>query len=183
MTNARFMRFVDASGYRPTDAANFLKHEPNVSASEQPVRWVSREDAAAFCSFEGKRLPRPFELQRAAGGSTRAYPWGDAWDEGAVPPRDTEGSMKPPPDVGTHPLGASPEGVHDLAATIWHISDTFCDDHTCRTILTGGSTYHPTGSAWYFPQAYRNDEHNTLLQLAPALDRSAAVGFRCVAST
>lgn len=145
---------------------------------------VSRDDAVAFCASEGKRLPRPWEIQRAATGNVtgRPYPWGETWVEAAAPPRDSgPHRMKPPPNVGSHPAGASPEGVMDLSATIWHLSDRYCDLHTCRTILTGGSTYHPRGSCWYFPQAYQNHEHNTLLNFNDGLDRSAAIGFRCVA--
>jgi hypothetical protein len=33
---------------------------------------------------------------------------------------------------------------------------------------------------WYFPQAYRLDEHGRLLLMAPSMDRSGSVGFRCV---
>jgi len=182
-TNRRFLAFVRAAKYAPKDAANFLKHAPGPGDAEQPARWVDRDDAAAFCAHEGKRLPRPWELQRAAvgPGPRRRYPWGDAWDAAAAPPRDSAAPMKPPRDVGAFPRGRSPEGVADLAATIWHMTDAWCDARTCRTVLFGGSTYRPAGSAWYFPQAYRTDEHATLLQLAPGLDRSAAVGFRCVA--
>jgi len=46
--------------------------------------------------------------------------------------------------------------------------------------LRGGSYYQPQGSIWYFPQAYRNDNHGKLLMMAPSYDRSATVGFRCV---
>jgi hypothetical protein len=46
-----------------------------------------------------------------------------------------------------------------------------------------GSYYQPLGSIWYFPQAYRNDQHGKLLLMAPSYDRSGAVGFRCVKDT
>ena len=42
------------------------------------------------------------------------------------------------------------------------------------------SYYQPQGSIWYFPQAYRNDEHSKVLLMAPSYDRSGGVGFRCV---
>jgi hypothetical protein len=46
--------------------------------------------------------------------------------------------------------------------------------------LRGGSYYQPQGSIWYFPQAYRNDNHGKFLLMAPSYDRSAALGFRCL---
>ncbi|KAJ8599555.1 hypothetical protein CTAYLR_007120 [Chrysophaeum taylorii] len=186
VTNANFLAFLDASAYSPSRPKNFLKHladdASSVAASEQPVRWVALDDARAYCGFYGKRLPRSYEWQRAAQGPTPSvYPWGDEWDDDAVPPRDHGFTMSPPPDVGTHPSGQSPEGVNDLVATIWQWSDEFCDDHTCRAIIRGGSTYRPLGAPWYLPHAYRNDEQQTYLLFSDALDRSAAIGFRCVA--
>jgi len=53
-------------------------------------------------------------------------------------------------------------------------------EHTRGGILRGGSYYQPLGSVWYFPQAYRNDQHGKLLMMAPSYDRSGALGFRCV---
>ncbi len=47
--------------------------------------------------------------------------------------------------------------------------------------LRGGSYYQPQGSIWYFPQAYRNDQHEKLLLMAPSYDRSGTVGFRQLA--
>ena len=47
-------------------------------------------------------------------------------------------------------------------------------------ILRGGNHYQPQGSIWYFPEAYRNDQHGKLLLMAPSYDRSGTVGFRCV---
>ena len=48
-------------------------------------------------------------------------------------------------------------------------------------VLRGGSAYQPQSSHWYFPQAYRLDEHGKFLLMAPAKDRSAGIGFRCAA--
>jgi iron(II)-dependent oxidoreductase len=64
---------------------------------------------------------------------------------------------------------------------IWQMTDSFCDAHTCRTVLRGGCWYAPLGSAWYFPAALRLDEQNTLLELSDSMDRSGGIGFRCVA--
>ena len=83
-------------------------------------------------------------------------------------------------DVDAHPNGASPFGVMDLVGNVWQWTDEYVDDHTRAAILRGGSHYRPLGSNWYFPEAYRNDQHGKLLLMAPSYDRSGAVGFRCV---
>ena len=197
VTNARYSIFITRTRYAPRDTMNFLRHwsreergppTPSHGSEEEPVRWVSSDDARAFCAAEGKRLPHTWEWQRAAqgAGGTRAYPWGDSWDDTAVPPRVRTSAMGSPPNVGTHPRGAAKEeeeedggGVQDCVATIWQMSDSYCDAHTCRIVLRGGSTYAPIGSAWYFPAALRLDEQNTLLQLSDSMDRSGGIGFRC----
>ncbi len=84
------------------------------------------------------------------------------------------------PTVGQHPRGASPFGVMDMAGEVWQWTDEYQDEHTRAAILRGGSYYQPQGSRWYFPQAYRLDQHGKYLLMAPSLDRAATLGFRCV---
>jgi len=97
-----------------------------------------------------------------------------------VPPVETRRVMREPTDVNAHPQGASPFGVMDLVGNVWQWTEEFGDDHTRAAILRGGSYYQPQGSHWYFPQAYKLNEHGKYLLIGPCLDRSAAVGFRCV---
>ena len=78
-----------------------------------------------------------------------------------------------------HPKGASPFGVMDMAGNVWQWTEEFEDTHTRAAVLRGGSYYQPQGSMWYFPQPYRLDEHGKYLLMAPSLDRSGAIGFRC----
>lgn len=185
VTNAEYLAFLQRTDYKPVVRRNFLRHLSSSDDAnlQEPVRWVSRQDALAFCVANGKRLPHSWEWSRLATGpnGTRPYPWGDDWDATKVPATDSNRTAGSPPVVGQHPEAASPDGAQDLVATIWQWTDEFCDAHTCRGIVRGGSFYMPVGSAWYFPQARRNDQQNTLLLFDDALDRSGGVGFRCVA--
>jgi len=185
VTNAQFQRFVDASGYRPADVHNFLRHwrdgAPPAGADNQPVTWVSLEDARAYARWAGKRLPREWEWQYAAqGGDGRAYPWGEAWDDSKVPPRQRARTLCAPADVDAHPDAASPFGLLDLVGNVWQWTDEYVDEHTRSAVLRGGSSYLPQTSHWYFPQAHRLDQHGKYLLMAPSKDRSALIGFRCV---
>ncbi len=185
VTNAQFKQFLDATHYAPRDPGNFLRDWKNGSypqgCDNRPVTWVSLEDARAFAAWAGKRLPHEWEWQLAAQGTdARAYPWGNDWNPANVPPPDTGRTMRGPEPVGAHPQGASPNGVQDLVGNVWQWTDEFEDDHTRAAIVRGGSYYQPQGSIWYFPQAYRNDEHSKVLLMAPSYDRSGGVGFRCV---
>jgi iron(II)-dependent oxidoreductase len=204
VTNAEFKKFLDGSHYHPKDDLNFLKDWQGRAypqgAANRPVTWVSIEDARAYAAWAGKRLPHEWEWQYAAQGRDgRRYPWGDCdWRLSAATPgiaacpvqEDSANTMAPTPDkgrvmqpasdVGGHPKGSSPFGVMDMVGDVWQWTDEYQDEHTRAAILRGGSHYQPQGSIWYFPQAYRNDEHGKLLLMSPSYDRSGAVGFRCV---
>lgn len=185
VTNAQFKAFLDATGYRPADAHNFLRHwrdgAPAPGDERRPVVWVSLEDSRAYARWAGKRLPHEWEWQYAAQGTDgRAYPWGDTWDEAAVPAPYRGRELPVAPEVGLHPRGASPFGVEDLVGAVWQWTEEFVDEHTRAAILRGGSYYLPEGSSWYFPSAYKLSEHGKYLLMAPAKDRSGTLGFRCV---
>ena len=185
VTNAEFKKFVDATHYHPKDDHNFLRDWQNGAFPEgwanKPVTWVALEDARAYAGWAGKRLPHEWEWQYAAQGTEgRLYPWGNEWNAAAVPPVETRRVMRAPTDVDAYALGASPFGVMDLAGNVWQWTDEFTDPHTRAGILRGGSYYRPQGSMWYFPQAYKLNEHGKYLLIGPGTDRSATVGFRCV---
>jgi formylglycine-generating enzyme required for sulfatase activity len=185
VTNAEFKRFLDATHYHPQDDLNFLRDWKGGSYPKgwenRPVTWVSQEDARAYASWAGKRLPHEWEWQYAAQGTDgRLYPWGNEWDDSAAPAPDESRTMRGPDPVDAHPKGASPFGVMDMVGNVWQWTEEFVDEHTRGGILRGGSYYRPQGSIWYFPQAYKLNEHGKLLLMSPSMDRSGAVGFRCV---
>lgn len=185
VTCADFKKFIDATSYTPADKHNFLKNWSNGNFPEghakKPVTWVYIEDAREYAKWAGKRLPHDWEWQYAAQGSDkRLYPWGKEKDPKRVPPFN-EGRKQPAAaDVDAHPQGASPFGVEDLVGNVWQWTDEFRDEHTRAALVRGGSNYRPTGSHWYFPQAHELNRHGKYLLMAPSLDRSASIGFRCV---
>jgi len=185
VTNADYLEFVEATGYYPKDDNKYLHDwrggRPQEGWDNKPVTWVSLEDCRAYAAWAGKRLPHEWEWQYAAQGNDgRLFPWGNDWDDNAVPKMDRGRDMLPPADVGLHPHGASPFGVMDLVGHVWQWTDEFIDEHTRAAALRGGCSYNPTASHWYFPQAYRLDQHGKYLLMAPCKDRSGMLGFRCV---
>jgi gamma-glutamyl hercynylcysteine S-oxide synthase len=188
VTNREFRMFLQASGYRPADSHNFLRDwsqgtYPN-GWDNKPVTWVSLEDARAYARWAHKRLPHEWEWQYSAQGTDgRTYPWGNAWFPDAAPKPDQGRDMLPPSDVNQHPAGASPFGIMDMVGNVWQWTDEYIDDHTRAAILRGGSHYLPAYSNysyWYFPQAKELYKHSKYLLMAPSIDRSATIGFRCV---
>jgi formylglycine-generating enzyme required for sulfatase activity len=184
VTNQQFAAFLAATHYRPADDHNFLRdwtagHYP-AGWDNKPVTWVSLEDARAYASWAGKRLPHEWEWQYAAQGTDhRVYPWGNAACDVCVPQPEHGRELRAPTDVDAFPKGASPFGVMDLTGNIWQWTDEYQDEHTRAAILRGGGYYRPGGSRWYFPSAYRLDEHGKYLLMAPSKDRAGTLGFRC----
>ena len=146
VTNARYLEFIDAGGYRdprlwrPADwewirsegiahplfwerAGDGWRWRGMFDSVPLPLSWpvyVSHAEASAFARWRGARLPTEAEFQRAAYGSPdgeRHHPWG------AEPPSPTTGvfdfaSWDPHP-AGSHPAGASAWGVEDLVGNGW----------------------------------------------------------------
>jgi formylglycine-generating enzyme required for sulfatase activity len=90
----------------------------------QPVRGVTPDEAEAFCSYAGGRLPTGAEwILAAAGTEMRRFPWGAT---GLVCRRAAFGLVSGPcaesgtmPELaGSRPDGASPEGIADLAGNV-----------------------------------------------------------------
>jgi len=185
VTNADFKKFLDATQYHPKDDHNFLRDWKSGSYPDgwanKPVTWVSLEDARAYAAWAGKRLPHEWEWQYAAQGTDgRIYPWGNEWNPSAVPTPEKGREMREPTNVDAFPKGASPFGVTDLVGNVWQWTDEVADEHTRNGILKGGNYYQPQGSLWYFPEAYKVNEHGKYLLIAPSKDRSGTLGFRCV---
>ena len=185
VTNAEFKRFLDATSYHPRDDHNFLRDWSQgvypEGGANWPVTWVSLDDARAYAAWAHKRLPHEWEWQYAAQSSdARLYPWGNDWNPSLLPAPDHGRTRRAPSNVDAFPQAASPFGVLDLEGNVSQWTDEYRDPHTRAAILRGGAAYQPHGSIWYFPQAYRLDEHQKFLLMSPSRDRAATIGFRCV---
>jgi gamma-glutamyl hercynylcysteine S-oxide synthase len=151
VTNARFLEFVEAGGYRnrawwtPEDwdwvVAEQIAHpifwvqrgrewywRGMFEALPLPMAWpvyVSHAEAAAFARWSGTRLPSEAEYQRAAFGSDdgeRPHPWGVA--EPDTPHGVFDFTSWDPQPAGSHPSGASAWGVDDLVGNGWEWTST-----------------------------------------------------------
>lgn len=181
VTNGDFRRFLDASNYRPAVVHNFLRHWQGgypEALADHPVTWVSLEDARAYATWAGKRLPSDIEWQWAAQGSDgRLWPWGDESDWSRCN-SDSPGTTP----VAAFPGNRSPFGICDLVGNVWEWIDVVCSDGWHRwCFIRGGSYYRARGSMWYREGgAQPVNHHQKFLLMYPGLDRCATVGFRCV---
>ena len=151
VTNAQFMEFVEAGGYRDsrwwTDGdwqwlqSDQRRHPSFWETDGQTWSWramfervplppawpvfVTLAEASAFSRWRGARLPTEAEFQRAAYGSPageRIHPWGDHDPAPSHGAFDFE-SFDPTP-AGSHPAGASAWGVEDLVGNGWEWTAT-----------------------------------------------------------
>jgi len=120
VTNAMWRAAVQAGAVkepRRTDAYN------DAAKTQHPVVEVTREQARAYATWVGGRLPRDAEWTRAAQGDDgRTYPWGEQ------PPDATRANCRPhgpggTTPVGSYPAGASPYGLLDMAGNVWEWVD------------------------------------------------------------
>ncbi|NWG06848.1 MAG: SUMF1/EgtB/PvdO family nonheme iron enzyme [Chloroflexi bacterium] len=138
-----------------------------------PVVHVTLEQAETYCAWLGRRLPDTYEWELAARGRDgRPWPWDgdefptvnhanvilllDSASNEWYAPTGTE-------QVGSYPLGRTPEGVYDLLGNVWEWTTTPME-----------TAYIQRGGAWDSVM-YRITNIRVSVDKQP----DSAVGFRC----
>lgn len=132
VTNREWMNFVRDGGPLPSfwiesdGAFKLLGAWEILPMLESAPVWVTNEQARAYASWCGRRLPTEAEYHRAAFGTPegreRAYPWGDE------PPRPEHGNFNwqswDVAPAGSFPKGASAWGIQELIGNGWEMTAT-----------------------------------------------------------
>jgi formylglycine-generating enzyme required for sulfatase activity len=128
-TNAQYQRYLGETGGQPPEIW------PGNSMN-QPVRGVTWDQAAAYCTWANKRLPKEAEWEaagRGPGPNPLEYPWGNDYNKASdLPVKDTY-------DVGTQAFNKSPLGVFDLVGNVYEwVREPYSSVQEGFQILRGG---------------------------------------------
>jgi formylglycine-generating enzyme required for sulfatase activity len=196
VTNRQYRKFCDATRRTYPSDPDFLGM-PDYFASrpDHPVVNVSWNDAAAYCTWAGKRLPTEAEWEKAARGTdSRKYPWGNSEPTGQrcnLADRNTDYSWSTQDDdgyartapAGSYPAGASPYGCLDMAGNVWE----WCDDWYGENYYASSASNNPTGpssgsrrvlrgGSWNYGARYLRCSYRYWFE--PSY-RNYGLGFRC----
>ena len=188
VTNFRYQQFVDATGHRKSGPpARYAKNMSKMLSINQPVVYVSWEDAEAYCHWKGKRLPTEAEWEKAMRGSDgRLWPWGDIEQPSGANWARVQDGHEVSAVVGTVLTDKSPYGVMDGAGNVmewvadWYGERYFEEapeknpqspDNGVFRVLRGGG-YATTGAD------IRITSRSKMVQDF----RDETIGFRCAVS-
>ncbi|HHZ83366.1 MAG TPA: hypothetical protein EYN60_05055 [Nitrospirales bacterium] len=176
---AKFLLATQPQAPKAWNQVDFAKH------GDRPVVGVTWDDAVAYCTWVGKRLPTEAEWEKAARGTDgRQYPWGNEapTSDRATLTKKWDGYDTPTP-VGSLEAGKSPYGIYDMAGNAMEWVSDWYDQNYYDTAPSKNPTGPETGKAgvvrgggWGFlPKDVRaanriNPPHET---------RCTNIGFRC----
>lgn len=207
VTVGQFREFCNATGRSMPDQPSW--NRPAVDSFQDevakyeawlknhcPVVGVFWEDASAYASWAGKRLPTEAEWEKAARGTDgRKYPWGNKWNGSycnhgsGLSPDSTDGYEYTAP-VGCFPQGTSLYGVMDMAGNVWE----WCADWYYKDYYQNSPSRNPTGPSFGLRRVVRGGSWYDTQNLCRAANRLvngpqgfydgsvsfSGGGFRCV---
>lgn len=176
VTNRQYSEFIKKTGHPSPQNWSGANYPAN--APDNPVLFVSKDDAEAYAKWEHKRLPTEEEWEKAARGTDgRIFPWGNQFepDKAATADSSLEFIQHGLCQVGTAnkvggtPGDVSPYGAYGMAGNVREWTATLDPAHNDMAVVKGASwvDLHITARV-----AYR--------EMVPVESKSHIISFRCV---
>ncbi|MBU6432892.1 MAG: formylglycine-generating enzyme family protein [Nitrospirae bacterium] len=188
VTNFQYQQFVEATGHRKSGPpSRYAKNMSKMRGINQPVVYVSWEDAEAYCRWKGKRLPTEAEWEKAMRGTDgRLWPWGNVEQPNGANWARVRDGHDVTASVGSVLTDKSPYGVMDGAGNVmewvadWYAESYFKEapeenpqspEYGTFRVLRGGG-YATTGG---------DIRITSRSKMVPDF-RDETIGFRCAVS-
>ena len=176
VTNAQYQRFARETGKHG--------HRDPKAAGDHPAVNVSWDEAQAYCSWAGLRLPSELEWEKGARYvDGREYPWGSTWDEAKCRNSKNRGTEETS-GAWEYADGCSPWGPYQMSGNVWEwCADWFGQDAYGRykrgnlTPPKSGDARVQRGGSWHYgvDGLFRGGSRF----IPSSVYGDAANGFRC----
>ena len=140
VTNTMYKLCIRAGTCRHTAGYDTYLDDP--AYADYPVHYINWYDAAAFCKWEGARLPTEAEGEKAARGvQALRYPWGNTEPDDSL--LNFNGRYAAPRSAYDYWPGMSPYGLLNMAGNVqqW-VADWYSPDYYSQSPYE-----NPTGPA------------------------------------
>ncbi len=183
VTNGMYAQCVAAGTCTPPTQELGAPIYTNPAYNSHPIVGVSWDQANAYCTWAGGRLPTEAEWEKSARGTTgNVYPWGN--DGAACDFLNFATCINHTTSVTDYPDGRSPYGLYDMAGNVFE----WVSDWYGATYYNDGPTANPTGPDSGTDRVIRGSSFETDTDQADSAIRHFMnpsntrrdVGFRCV---
>lgn len=188
VTNFQYQQFVEATGHRKSGPpSRYAKNMGRMRGPNQPVVYVSWDDAAAYCRWKGKRLPTEAEWEKAMRGTDgRLWPWGNVELANGANWARVQDGYDVTASVGSFKTDRSPYGVMDGAGNVME----WVEDWYSENYYKDAPEQNPSGPEFGVYRALRGGGYTTSggdiritsrSKMVPDF-RDETIGFRCAVS-
>lgn len=186
VTQYDYAEFVRATGHR-SPLSRYLKNIESFNDQNQPVVYVTWEDAEAFCRWKGGRLPTEAEWERASKGTdAAAWPWGSEPKPIFANFLGADDQIHYTAAVGSFEHDKSPYQIYDMAGNVREWVQDWYDEHYYRRAPNRNPKGPEQGDMKTLRGGSWNDSAvsgrtSARMKMFPDY-RDTTVGFRCARS-